>query len=93
MDTTTSRNVHIPLPKSTYLQLKKEAKHSKQPVTKVVRYAIEQWLEQRQAQVIEEELTEYVSTYAGTKQDLDPDLEKASIEHLTSKGNDLNETR
>jgi predicted DNA-binding protein len=85
MNTTALKNCHIPLPNNLYSRLKKEAKQSKQPVTKLVRYAVESWLEQQQSLMIEEELTKYVNSCAGSKHDLDPDLEAASIDHLINE--------
>jgi hypothetical protein len=46
----------------------------------VARYAIESWLRQQRKAAIHEAIAAYAAKVAGTLDDLDPDLEAASLE-------------
>jgi hypothetical protein len=76
------KNFHLPLPANLYHQLQREAKVSRQPITKLARQVIEAWVHQRHKKAIENSLQNYVNLYAGTEFDLDEDLERTSIEHI-----------
>lgn len=67
-----------------YIKLKIEAKRSQRPATELARTAIEQWLHQQEKEAIHQAITQYAQKYAGTLQDLDPQLEAATIEFLTT---------
>ena len=74
------RNFHLPLPEPTYRRLREAARQAKQPATAVARYAIESWLRQERKAMLHEAIAAYAANMAGTRADLDPELETASLE-------------
>jgi len=76
------KNFHLPLPDETYLELKTEAHRSHMPATSLARHAIQAWLRVRKKAARRQAITAYASKMAGTEFDLDPALEKASLELL-----------
>ncbi len=79
------RNFHLPLPDRVYKKLRKEAEKLNRPATALAREAIEKWLEQRYKQALREAISDYARRYAGTRVDLDEQLEEASVEHLVDE--------
>ena len=79
------RNFHLPLPSDVYERLKDEAARESRPATSVAREAIEEWLLQRRRLVVREEISAYADRMAGSREDLDPELEKAGVGHLLGK--------
>ncbi len=77
------RNFHLPLPEKTYDRLRLEAERSDVPATALAREAIGFWLDERRKRVLRESIAAYASRMAGTKFDLDPQLEAAGVQHLT----------
>lgn len=77
------RNFHLPLPEPTYRRLRDAARQAKQPATAVARYAIESWLRQQRKAMLHEAIAAYAAKMAGTRADLDPELEAASLELWT----------
>ena len=75
-------NFHVPLPNNLNEELRVEAKRSGQPATELARNAIQLLLEQRRKDVLHREIAAYAETMAGTSQDLDTQLEAASVEQL-----------
>lgn len=73
-------NLHISFPQALYRELKAESKLHKVPTTKLVREAVEIWLKRKKAATLEKSIIEYALQCAGTKDDLDEDLEEASLE-------------
>ena len=82
MSKSTMRNLHVPLPADLDKELRAEAKRSGQPATQLARDAIQKLLEESKRKALHEEIAEYAKAAAGTPQDLDSELETASIEHL-----------
>jgi len=80
---TPMRNFHLPLPESTYRRLRDAARQAKQPATAIARYAIESWLRQERKTMLHEAIATYAAKMAGTRADLDPELETASLELRT----------
>jgi hypothetical protein len=76
------KNFHLPLPEDTYSHLKAEAQRANVPATILAREAIDAWLRQQFRQARHKAIAEYAAEAAGTRSDLDPDLELAGIEHL-----------
>jgi hypothetical protein len=74
------RNFHLPLPEPTYRRLRDAARQANQPATAVARYAIESWLRQERKAMLHEAIASYATKMAGTRADLDPELEAASLE-------------
>jgi hypothetical protein len=82
------RNFHLPLPEQTYNLLRLEAERAQVPATTLAREAIDQWLRLQQKQARHDAIAAYSAEVAGTKLDLDTELEAAGIDHLldTRKG-------
>lgn len=78
-----NRNLHVPLPDDTYQELKSESERVQQPATTLAREAIRFWLEQRRRARLADEIRTYAEAVGGTPLDLDADLEKAAVDHLT----------
>ena len=78
------KNFHVPLPLDMYDLLTSSAKEKKVPATKLVRNLIEVWLKQRRRKKNQDEFKNFARKYAGTKFDLDEDLEQVSLEFLNS---------
>ena len=76
------RSILVPLPDDLYRALQAEAASSKKPASAVAREAIAHWLEMRRHARIDEAVLAYASAVAGTTDDLDPELEAASLEKL-----------
>jgi len=73
------RNFHVPLPEDVYARLKEQAAADRISATTIARRAIEEWLRQRRRVTLHEAIAAYASQQAGAT-DLDPDLERASLE-------------
>ena len=80
------RNFHLPLPERTYTQLRAAAERAQAPATILAREAIESWLREQSRQARYEAIAAYATETAGTRLDLDPDLESAGIELLLKTG-------
>ena len=80
------KNFHLPLPEETYSQLRAEAVRSRVPATSLAREAIDTWLRQQQRKARHEAITAFAVGMAGSRLDLDPQLESAGIEHLRKPG-------
>lgn len=74
------KNFHLPLPETTYEQLRSEAERTSTPATALAREAIDAFLKERKRAETDRAVTEYALAVAGTVEDLDPDFEAASIE-------------
>jgi predicted transcriptional regulator len=76
----TVRNFHLPLPDGLYRRLREAAERTNQPATTLARHAIDTWLRQHRRAMVREAIAEYAAQVAGTPDDLDKDLEAASLE-------------
>jgi hypothetical protein len=76
----TIRNFHLPLPEPTYRRLRDAAERTNQPATALARYAIETWLRHHRRGLVREAIARYAGETAGTRDDLDEELETASLE-------------
>lgn len=79
---TAKANLHVPLPEELHEKLRAEAKKSGQPATEIAREGIRLLLELRRREAIRSEIAAYAQAMAGSRSDLDAELEAASIEHL-----------
>jgi hypothetical protein len=79
------KNFHLPLPRSVYDALREEAVRLNRPATVVARDAIEAWLAERRRASVREAIATYAIAHAGTPADLDPALERASLEELRGR--------
>ena len=75
-------NFHLPLPEQVYRDLRDEAERSQKPATAVARQAIELWLRHRKRVARHQAIATFAAQNAGGPLDLDPDLERTSIEFL-----------
>jgi hypothetical protein len=80
-----TRNFHLPLPPGVYEALREEAAALRKPATAVAREAIEAWLRERRRATVREAIATYAVKHAGTTADLDPALERASLELLRGR--------
>ena len=80
------KNFHLPLPERTYSNLRAEAERAQVPATILAREAIDSWLRQQLRKARHAAIAAYAADMAGTKIDLDPDLESAGIDHLVKAG-------
>ena len=81
------KNFHLPLPEQTYIGLKAEAERTGVPATTLAREAVDGWLRQQGRKTRHDAIAAYAMEMAGTRFDLDTELESAAIEHMlnTSK--------
>lgn len=82
MAKTDMKNLHVPLPQPLYRRLRAEAKRANRPATALAREAIDLWLVEQYRTSVHDEIASYARIVAGTPDDLDPDLEAASVERL-----------
>ena len=75
-------NLHVPLPSTLYRRLRAEADRSRRPATELAREAIDRWLAEREKRMIHEQILAYAREVGGTRDDLDPELEDATLEFL-----------
>jgi hypothetical protein len=76
------KNFHLPLPEPTYMSLKAEAKRTGVPATTLAREAVDWWLRQQGRKARHDAIAAYAAEMAGTRLDLDTDLESVAIEHM-----------
>jgi hypothetical protein len=76
------RNFHVPLADPIYESLQLEARRCNVPATTVARKAIQAWLDARKRAKRQRAIAAYAHEAAGTMADLDPDLERATLEFL-----------
>ena len=75
-------NLHVPLPAELNQELRAEARRSGQPATEIAREGIRVFLESRRRQAIREEIKAYAQEIAGSRVDLDTEMESAAIDHM-----------
>lgn len=76
------KNFQLPLPDDTYQQLRALAERSGVPATAVAREAIDFWLRQPFRKARHDAIAAYAAEMAGTRFDLDTELETAGTAHL-----------
>jgi predicted transcriptional regulator len=74
------RHLRLQLPEPLYRRLQDVAARANRPATAVARDAIESWLRHQQGAAVREAIAAYAADVAGSRDDLDPDLEAASLE-------------
>jgi predicted transcriptional regulator len=84
LDMAAACHFHVPLPESTYRDLRAIAEQLHRPATQLGREAIESWLKEARRASIAEAIQAYAEQAAGTAADLDKALENASIEYMGS---------
>jgi ubiquinone biosynthesis protein UbiJ len=80
-----TKNFHLPLPQALYDELRAAAREVDQPATKLaqelMRTGLDEWRRVRRRQ----QIAAYARQVAGTRDDLDPELEAAGISSLVAK--------
>ena len=84
MPTPRRRNFHLPLPDDLYASLRREAAAAGRPATDLARDAIQALIRVRRRRALDAAVAAYASESAGTRADLDREMEAAAIEHLLS---------
>jgi len=77
-----TKNFHVLLPEQFYRRVKETAQRQKKPATKLVKEALEYWLDEHDKLALHEDIARYASATAGTGDDLDETLEAAGLEQL-----------
>lgn len=78
-------NFHLPLPQELHDILRAESEASGEPATNLAREALTDWLKRRKKERRHAEIAAFAAKHAGTKLDLDPDLEAAGIEAIEAE--------
>lgn len=76
------RTFHLPLPDDLHDALRREATADRRPATELVRDALAGWLQARHRERVADDIHRFALAEAGSDFDLDPDLERAGVEHL-----------
>ena len=76
------KNFHLPLPEQTGRQLRTEAELTHVPATILAREAIDLWLGHELRAARHAAISTWAAEVAGSRLDLDTDLESVGIEHL-----------
>jgi hypothetical protein len=76
------KNLHVPLPEPLYRRLRTEAERAQRPATDLAREAIDRWLSEQQRQLLHDAIQTYARDMAGTRDDLDGEMESSAIECL-----------
>ena len=79
------QNFHLPLNAELYDQLREESSKTGVPATALVREALASWLRARKRRTLRNELKDYATAEAGSANDLDLEMESASIDLLTDE--------
>ena len=82
MKTAATHNFHVPLPEPVYTRLRELAQRQHRPATQLAKQAVEYWLEEQERLAVHEEIAAYATQQAGSVDDLDEELESASLEHF-----------
>lgn len=82
---TRRKNFHVPLGEEVHRQLREAAERAGKPATELAREAIEAALLERRKAELGESIVRYAAETAGTTDDLDPALERATVEHLVKR--------
>jgi predicted DNA-binding protein len=80
-------NFHIPLPEQLYNRLREVAKRQRRPATQMAKQAVEYWLGEQEKLALHEEIASYAAAASGSAEDLNEQLEAASLEHLDDMEN------
>ncbi len=78
------KNLHVPLPEPLYKRLRTEAERAQRPTTELAREAIDRWLADQQRRLLHDAIRIYARETAGTRDDLDKEMESAAVEHLAA---------
>ena len=77
------KSFHIPLPDPDYNRLKKISKGTKTLAIKIAHSATISLLKEQEQLAVHDSITAFAHSYGGTTHDLDPLLERASLDSLS----------
>jgi len=77
-----TKNFHLPLPEELYDELRSAAREADQPATKFAQELMRAGLEDWRRAHRRRQIAAYARVQAGSRDDLDPDLERAGIAAL-----------
>lgn len=80
--TRSTHKLHVPLEEGLYKRLRAEADRTGRPATQLAREAIDSFLADLRHAAVHEAIASYASEAAGTKADLDSELEATGLDHL-----------
>ncbi len=78
-------HLHLPLSEELSNRLRCAAQRTKQSSTTLAREAINLFLKDEEKKLLHQQIAAYATTYADTKEDIDKELEAASISALLSE--------
>jgi len=93
MTTSQTKKFNLPLPEETHRALFDESRRTGIPATRLVRSALEDWLQERKREHRRIEIRQFAIEHAGGEYDLDPALESVAAEELLRFDEDDHETR
>lgn len=80
-----TKNFHVPLPEAFYDELRSVAREAGQPATRfaqeLMRAGLNEWHRARRR----EQIAAYARQVAGSREDLDSELERAGIDAVTKR--------
>jgi hypothetical protein len=77
-----TKNFHLPLPAQLYAELQQVAEASGQPATRLAQDYVRRGLDEERRRARREAIAVYATQVAGSRDDLDPELEAAGLELL-----------
>ena len=87
------KNFNLPLPEDTHRALFDESRRSGIPATRLVRSALEAWLQKKERENRRNQVRDFALEHAGSEYDLDPTIESMAAEELRDFDEDDHETR
>ncbi len=76
------KSVLLTLPDNVHNEIERAAKSARKAAPELIVDVVENWLATRATPDTERQLKDYVQVVAGTREDLDPDLEAVGVESL-----------
>ena len=93
MTFTPTKKFNLPLPEEMHKALFAESRRTGVPATRLVRSALEDWLENQRRDRRKEEVRRFALEHAGGEYDLDPVLESVAADEFCEFDEDHRETR
>jgi hypothetical protein len=82
------RKMNLPLPAPLHAAVFGEARQRGIPATRLVREVLAEWLAESARKRQADEIRQFATANAGTREDLDPELEEAAVGLLASEPDD-----
>ncbi len=93
MSVSPHKNFNLPLPEDMHTALFDESRRSGIPATRLVRSALEDWLQKKERENRRNQVRNFAMEHAGGEYDLDPTLESIAAEELCRFDEDDHEAR